>query len=50
MSEVLLLYRIVLAILRFLFLHMKLNIVLSRSLKHFGDFDGHYIDSVDCFW
>ena len=33
--EVLLLYRIVLAILGFLFFHIKLIIVLSRSVKNF---------------
>ena len=32
--EVLLLYRIILAILGFLFFHMKLTIVLSRSVKN----------------
>ena len=34
--EVLLLYRIVLAILGFLLFHMKLSTILSRSLKNFA--------------
>ena len=34
--EVLLLYRIVLAVLGFLFFHMKLSTVLSRSVKNFA--------------
>ena len=35
--EVLLLYRIVLAILGFLLFHMKLNTVLLRSVKNFAE-------------
>ena len=34
--EVPLLYRIVLVVLGFLFLHMKLNIILSRSVNNFA--------------
>ena len=45
--EVPLLYKIVLAILGFLFFHIKLIIVLSRSVKNF---DGDYIESIDCFF
>ena len=40
-----------LAILGFLLFHMKLSIVLLRSVKNFFcNFDGHCIESVDCFW
>ena len=52
--EVLLLYKIVLAILGFLFCHINLIIVLSRSVKKF---DGILMGialialiAIDCFW
>ena len=45
--EVPLLYKIVLAILGFLFRHINLIIVLSRSVKKF---DGDCIESIDGFW
>jgi hypothetical protein len=45
--EVLLLYRIVLAILDFVFFHMKLRIVLSRSVKNSV---GILMITADCFW
>ena len=48
--EVPLLYKIVLAILGFLFFHINLIIVLSRSVKKFMGFDGDCIESIDCFW
>ena len=49
--EVLLLYRIVLAILGFLFFHINLIIVLSRSVKNFdGILTEDCIESIDCFW
>ena len=47
--DVPLLYRVVLAILGFLFLHMKLQIFLSRSVLNV-DVDEYWIESVDCFW
>jgi len=52
--EVLLLLRIVFTILGFLLLHMNLQIALSNSMKNWNsvslNFDGNYIESVDCFW
>ena len=44
-----LLYWIVLAILGFLFLHMKLIVVLSRSVKVCWDVDGDYVEFIDYF-
>ena len=44
--EVPLLYRTVLAILGFLLFHIKLSIVILRSMKNFA---GHCIESV-AFW
>jgi len=49
--EDLVLNRIVLAILDFLFFHIKLSIALSRSVNNcVGGFDGNCAESVDCFW
>lgn len=48
--EDLLLFRLVSAILGFLFFHMKLRITLSMSEELCENFDGDCIDSVDCFW
>ena len=42
--EVSLLYRVVFTILCFLFFHMKLIIVLAKSMKNSWDFDGDWID------
>ena len=42
---------VVLAILAFLFFHMKLSIILLKSVKNCAaDFDGDCIEAVDCFW
>ena len=46
-----LLYRIVLAILVFLFFQIKLIILLSRSVENFvGILMGDFTESIDCFW
>ena len=34
----------------FCFFHMKLSIVLSRSVKKCIDFEGDCVESVHCFW
>ena len=47
--EVPLLYRIVLAILGFLFFHMKLIIIFQNLWKLCWDFDGDCTESIDCF-
>jgi hypothetical protein len=46
--EVLLLFRIALAIQGFLFLLIKLRIALSTAVKYWN-FNGACIESVDCF-
>ena len=46
-----LMYRVVLAILGLLFLHIKLSVVLSRPVKNYsGILIGNCVESVDCFW
>jgi hypothetical protein len=47
-SEVLLLYRIILAVLGFLFFHMKLRVPFSKSIKNCVGIATDSI-SVDCF-
>ena len=49
-SEVLMIFRIIVAILGFLFFHMKLRITHLRSIRMYENFDGDFMESVDCFW
>ena len=50
-ADVFLLLRMDFAILGFLLFHVKLHINFFRLNEELGwNFDGDYIESVDCFW
>jgi hypothetical protein len=50
-AKFLLFLRMVFAILGFLLFQMNLQIVLFNWIKKLSwNFDGDYIESVDCFW
>jgi hypothetical protein len=48
--EVLLLLRIVLAILGFLFFHVKLRFAFAVCEESCWKLNGDCVESVDCFW